>query len=47
MCRRVRTTKSLASIGERIPTEFGVPSASDEEAAEDKRWRDSMAAGGS
>ena len=57
MCRRVRTTKSLASIGERIPTEFGVPSASGEqgevalsfyeEAAEGKRWRDSMAAGGS
>ena len=50
-------TKRLASIGERSPTEFGVPSASGEqeevalslyeEAAEDKRWRGFMAAGGS
>ncbi len=49
--------KSLASIGERSQTEFGVPSASGEqeevassfyeEAAGDKRWRDSMTASGS
>ena len=49
--------ESLASIGERSPTEFGVPSVFGEqeevalslyeETAEDKRWRGFMAAGGS
>ena len=49
--------RKVSQASERSPTEFGVPSASGEqeevassfyeEAAEDKRWRDSMAASGS